>query len=158
MTDATQPKPGRALDVLMARVMGWAVYERTEFVRLWEHRAADYPCMVLGECEDNYYVHMGKGLIDSTHWRPSTNLLHAFEVDKTGWFWKMGEYSEVISVELQVETGERNTANWQINYYTSRIFYNKCPTVNGKIDKPAACALARCRAVTAWWKGQGEAT
>lgn len=94
MTDTTQPKPGRELDVLMARVMGWAVYEEVDWMRDIPP-IPDYPYIVKGVSDGPCWIVRSKQ--DSgtlPYWQPSTNLLHAFEVDHEGWQWNTIE-SEV---------------------------------------------------------------
>lgn len=143
MTDTTKPQPGRTLDVLMARAMGWAVYDATT-VSDWEDNLS-YPCMHVGKHPDDYMVSYSFGAKEGhwVLWRPSTNLLHAFEVVHEGWRWNTIESETGVVVQL---TGD----NWQ-TVISANVLWGEAP------DKPAAYALARCRCVAAWWEAnRGE--
>lgn len=142
-----QLQPGRELDVLMARAMGWAVYEKEDYVQGWDNLSAEYPCLILGERENDYSVMQSEYDISKpVLWRPSANLLHAFEVDREGWRWRTRETDDWVTTELTVETGQSTSTNYQFNQYTKIVMWGDVD------DKPAAYALARCRAVAAWWE------
>lgn len=142
----TQTQSGRELDVAMARVMGWQVLKRWE---MWDWQlyqaSGSFPSMVLGKREDDYTVYHSGDDERGVDWRPSTNIAHAFEVQRDGWRWDFIEEDLRIRVYLTY----RRSDNWQ-SVIAGGVLWEEMP------DRASAYALARCRAALAWWQAQKQ--
>lgn len=138
-----QSQPGRELDVLMWKVLERRVYDFT-INDYDEDFEPEYPCMFLGEHKYVVYTSNFRNNV-GTDWRPSTDIRHAFKVDREGWRWDINEERAGNETEARLRF-TLITASFDI--YFGIVFWHEAP------DKPAAYALALCRAVAAWWEAQ----
>lgn len=138
MTDTTQPQAGRELrdlDILMAYVNEWAVYETGKH----EWSEAEFPCLALHH-GGGYTLYMSSDMTKGRDWRPSTDIRHAFEVDREGWSWSYSEGRRFLTMSL--------IAPDRPMMYSATVHWHE------EKDKARAHALGRCRAIAAWWEVQ----
>ncbi len=137
-----QPKPGRALDVRMARVMGWEIKEPFAY---WGDK---FPFAVpLSDLGNKMRAWIYDAPDRAREWSPSTQIADAFEVmDKIKGAWRFEELGPHLSVGLSMS-----------HFTTSRLItLEDFVSPDGTRNRPEAYAFGICWAVWVWLERQKE--
>lgn len=130
----TQPKPGRALDERMAKIMGWNAYKATNL------KTGKAGAILIFDGDT------------AREWNPSHRIAHAFEVMDSlkGWRWSFVETSKELSIAL----GESEFPFRTINILVPQADFTD---PNGTRSRPEAYAFGICWAAKVWLEAQKDA-